>query len=105
MAINNERRKTGLNYLILLLLLSLLLGLRGRLLRRGRVLSSALLINLLEEAEGSVLGLADLLADAIGSDGGVADLTFSSEFTEFTNELRDLILLGGIELIFELIHG
>lgn len=61
--------------------------------------------NLLEQAERSILCLADLFADGVGRKGGITSLSFGSEFPEFSDELGNLILLSSIELILEFSHS
>lgn len=83
------------------LILLLLLGLRRGVVVAA-VLSRTLLIHLLEETKRRLLGLCKLLTDEVGVDGLVTSLALDGELTELSNELLDLLLLGSIELVFEL---
>ena len=88
------------------LVLLLFFGLALALTRRGRaVLRLTLLVDLLEEAEGGLLGGADGLLDLFGSDGRVAGLALDGKFPELGDKLGDLLLLSGIELVLEVLHG
>lgn len=90
--------------LILLRLLSCRLRRRCCLLLR-LLLSLLLLVHLLEESQRSVLCGIDGRLDLLGGHGSVTGLALDGEFTEFGDELGNLLLLRGVELVLELVHG
>ena len=85
-----------------LILLLLLLGLRGI---AALALGGTLLIHLLEETEGRLLGLGNLLPDSVGADLLIAGLALDGHLAKLVDELSDLLLLSGIKLILEVVHG
>lgn len=97
--VKGRTKHRSTRHLILLLLLRGLLG------RRGVVLRVPLLVHLLEETKGGLLGLVDLLTDGVGGSGRVTGLALRSELTEVSEVLGHLVLLGLIELVLELVHG
>jgi hypothetical protein len=52
-----------------------------------------------------LLCLIDFLPDGIGSGLTITGLTLGGDLTELGDMLSHFILLGGIELILELVHS
>lgn len=61
--------------------------------------------HLLEEGEGSLLGLGNLLLDLRGSDARRVALRLDGELAELGNEALDLLGVSGVNLLAELLDG
>lgn len=98
-------------------LVLLLLAVRGsgrigggsRVGRRSRVRVGvggvSLLVHLLEETKGSLLGSVDSLLDLLRGDISVTSGTLGGDLSELSEELVDLVSLLLVELALELLHG
>ena len=99
----NQTAKGDVSDRKILLFLLLFRILRRRLLRRC-VLGATLLVYFLEKTERGLLSLTDLLPDLISSHRSIAGETLRGQCTKLLDKFGDLVLLGGVELILELIH-
>lgn len=96
----NERSETSHLRLLLTLTTLLLLTLAGRLLLLG-----AGAVHLVEESEGGGLELIGLLLEVLGGSGTLTGLVLGNELTETGDLLLDLVGLGLVEAVLELLES
>lgn len=89
----------------ILVLLLAFRAFRSGLRLRSTTLCLSLLVHLLEEAERCLLQSVNLLSDLVSGNGSITGLTLGGDFTQFTDQLGNLLLLVVVQLLGELLHG